>query len=163
MPAHLHSAKKRARCTIPSPSPMIGCMGLLADIYVSRDEEAVGYDAAPESFPDRLQYKSLTDLELSTLWALMRGVKWEVSLMGEFACLLVKDGGERLIHKLPSTMVRDLGVLTPEQVAALAAKWASTDELACKPAEVQPIIEGLVLLAQKASASDRNIYIWNCV
>jgi hypothetical protein len=124
-------------------------MGILADIYVSRDDEAVQYGATPDAFPDCLQYKSISSLELSTLWALMSGIKWEVNLMKEFACLLVKDEGERVIHKVPPAMLRDLAALTPQQVEALAAKWAATDEFACEPAEVQPIIENLVQLAQK--------------
>ena len=115
-------------------------MGILADIYVSRDDEAVQYDATPDAFPDRLQYKSISSLELSTLWALMSGIKWEVNLMKEFACLLVKDEGERVIHKVPPAMLRDLAALTPQQVEVLAAKWAATDEFACEPAKFNRLL-----------------------
>ena len=138
-------------------------MGILADVYLSTAADAVKYDAAPKLFPDRLQYKSFTPLEFSTLWAFMRGVEWDVGMMNEFPCLLVKDGGERLIHGLPTAMVQSLSSLTPNQIAVLATKWAATDELACQPSDIQPFLTELVRLAQMASATGRSIYLWNCV
>jgi hypothetical protein len=46
-----------------------------ADIYVSHTgQEATRYDTFPELFTDREQYTSSTELELSALWAGMRGM-----------------------------------------------------------------------------------------
>jgi hypothetical protein len=83
--------------------------------------------------------------------------------LDEFPTVLVQDGGARSISRLPSTMAAELARLTPEQISIAATKWAATDELACESADVQPIIEGLVLLAKTASETGRNIYFWNCV
>ena len=49
-------------------------MGLLADLYISTDNEAPLYDAT-QSLPDsdRIESKSFTTLELSTLWAILQG------------------------------------------------------------------------------------------
>jgi hypothetical protein len=49
-------------------------VGILADIYVSRDDEAVRYDTEPKQFTDRVQCRNITPLELSVLWAVMRGI-----------------------------------------------------------------------------------------
>ena len=138
-------------------------MSLLADIYISSDSEAVKYDTTPNQFAARVQYTGFSPLELSTLWAAMRNEQWNVALMKQFDCLLQKDGGERLIHKLPSAMVTDLAKFNSEQIQAAAAKWAATDELKCKPSDVQPIIESLVNLSQQAIQKSQNIYLWNCV
>ena len=89
-------------------------MANLADIYISRDDEAVRYDTAPDQFAERAQYKNFTPLELSTLWAIMRDTEWDVSSMDEFPCLLQEDDGERLIHGFPAAMLSDLSKLTPE-------------------------------------------------
>jgi hypothetical protein len=139
-------------------------MSVLADIYVSRnDDEAMQYDNDPSTFGDREQFTSFTVLELSTLWAKMQGIEWNVDSLDEFPNVLVRDGGERTIYRLPAAMGADLAGLTPAQISTAATKWAATEELACQPADVQPIIEGLVRLAKKASEANRSIYFWNCV
>lgn len=139
-------------------------MGVSAELYVSgNDQEAAQYDLHPESFPDCERYRGFTDLELSTLWAKLRGTPWDVALMDEFPNILLVDGGERSIHRLPSAMVIDVANLTPTQISSLSAQWAATDELRCRPEDVQPIIEGLVRLAQKAVHDRRNIYFYNAV
>ena len=138
-------------------------MGVLADMYVSRDDEAVRYDSTPDGFAERAQYKNFTPLELSMLWAIMRGIEWDVALMDEFPCLLQQEGGERLIHRLPAAMVTDLSKLAPEQIAAVTPKWAATQELGWPPEETRPVIEDLARLARQASDSGRSLYLWNCV
>ncbi len=67
-------------------------MSTLAEIYVSRDSEALTYDTSPDQFTDRAQYKGFTPLELSILWSIMRGEEWDMALMDKFPCLLQQDG-----------------------------------------------------------------------
>src|ERR1051326_2645985 len=141
-----------------------GKMGVLADLYLSRDDkEAVRYDNEPETFKDREQFRNFTELELSTLWAKIRGIEWDVNSLDEFHSVLVRDGGERCIKRLPASMMDELARLTPEQISTAASKWAATDEMRCDAADVQPIIEGLVRLARIASVQDRKLYFWNCI
>jgi len=138
-------------------------MGVLADLYLSRDDqEAIRYDTEPGTFKDREQYGNFTELELSTLWAKMKGIEWDVDSLDDFHSVLVKDGGERTIKRLPTSMTDELARLTPEQISSAATKWAATDEMSCEPSQVQPIIEGLVRLAKIASAKDQKLYFWNC-
>src|SRR4051794_637740 len=110
-------------------------MSLLAEIYLSKDEDAANYDKAPDQFIDRAQYKNLTPLELSTLWAIMQSREWEPDMMGRFPCLLQLDGGARLIHKVPVAMVSELAALSPDKIGAITSAWAATDELRCNPAD----------------------------
>lgn len=138
-------------------------MGILADIYISRDDEAVRYDTTPDRFTERTQYKGMTPLEVSMLWSIMRGGEWDVALMDEFPCLLQIDGGERLIHKFPSDMLAELSKLSPERVAAVTAAWAATEELSCSPEDIRPIVGDLVRLAGRAIESGRSMFLWNCV
>ena len=148
---------------MPAKCGVRGQNGRLADLYLSRDDqEAVRYDSEPETFKDREQCRNFTELELSTLWAKIRGIEWDVNSLDEFHSVLVKDGGERCIKRLPTTMTNELARLTPEQISPAASKWAATDEMACDAADVQPIIEGLVRLAKVASMQDRKLYSWNC-
>jgi hypothetical protein len=141
-----------------------GIMSVQADIYVALDDaKAVRYCSEPATFKDREQYRSFTVLELSTLWAKMRGTEWDVGLLKGFPTVFVQNGGEESISRLPAAMVAELTTLTAEHISTAAAKWAATDELACKPSDVQPIVEGLVGLAKRASVTGGNVYFWNCV
>src|SRR5437879_3800498 len=123
-------------------------MGLLADLYISNDEEAARYDTSPELFAvDRVQFRGFTELELSTLWAIIRGIQWEVSSMDEFSSILRSGGGERLVTRLPPAMVADVARLSPDQMRDVANKWAATEELSCSADDVLPVIKGLGGLA----------------
>src|SRR5437667_8137551 len=104
-------------------------MSIRADIYVSHDDEAVRYDSTPDQFVDRVKYKGFTLLELSILWSLMRGTEWDEASLDDFQCLLERDGGERLIHRIPAEMVGELARLSPDQIAVLSPKWAGIEEL----------------------------------
>ena len=136
-------------------------MGILADIYISGDDAAVKYDTDPEQFPDRVQYKGFTPLELSMLWSIMHGVEWHVSMLDELPCIFQQGG--RYIHRLPKAMVADLSRLTPEQIALVSSKWAAIEELQWSAEAASEVIEDLVQLANRASKAKQNLYLWNCV
>ncbi|MCE9638261.1 MAG: hypothetical protein K8T90_21375 [Planctomycetes bacterium] len=138
-------------------------MSVLAELYVSSDDAAAGFDANPERFVDRASHKGFTCLELSTLWAIMRGVEWDLATLDEFACRLQRDGGERLIYRLPTAMVADLVTLAPRGVPTLAAAWAATEELGWPPEAAVPVIQALVRLAGRATETGKGVYLWNCV
>jgi hypothetical protein len=138
-------------------------MSVLADIYISRDGDAVKYDTAPDQFADRAQYKRFTPLELSILWSIMRGVEWDGAMMDEFPCLLQIDGGERLIHRLPSAMVSELAALPPDRAATITSAWAETEELSCDPADIRPVVDDLVRLSHRAGETGQSVHLWNCV
>ena len=142
-------------------------MGLLTDIYVSRDdEEAIGYDSKPSAFADRVQSGRLTSGEFATLWALLRNVEWDVSMVDEFLFLPLPDDHDTYISRVPTAMTEALARLTPEQISVAATKWAATEELKLAnwtPGDAQSFMDDLVRLAQTASATGRNIYLWNCL
>jgi hypothetical protein len=132
----------------------------LADIYVSRDDQAATYDTAPEQFADRAQYKGITPFELSILWSIFRGVEWDVAMMQEFPCQHEIDGGERFIHRLPAAMVSELA---RDQIASASSAWAATEELSCSAEDIAPVAADLVRLARRASETSQSVYVWNCV
>ena len=138
-----------------------GAGGLLADFYVSSDEEAIKYNDSPEEFAERTEYRRITTLELSMLWAIMRDVEWSVALMDEFPCLFQEKDGNWFIHRLAKAMLVDLTRLTPEQIAALAPKWAATEELRWPPHAAHEVIVDIVRLARRAEQISRSVYLWN--
>lgn len=134
-------------------------MSLLADIFLAHnDEDALRYNSEPASFGDREQYTGFTVLELSTLWAVMQSVEWDEHILDEFATVFQESGVGHWVHLIPAAMSLELTRMTPEQLTLAAAKWASTDEMACEPSDVLPIVEGLIRLAKKGRATDQSIY-----
>ena len=139
-------------------------MGVLADIYIAHDEDAVAYDSNPNLWTlDRMESKSILPLELSMLWAIVRGVEWDISLMKEFPCVFQQDGGERLIHRLPAPMIADLLKMAPEQIQTVASRWAATEEMGWPVDNASRFIEDLIRLGRRASESGKSVYLWNCV
>jgi hypothetical protein len=139
-------------------------MSVLADIFTApADDRAIQYDEQPDTFVQRVQFTGFTVLELSTLWAILQGTAWDVSLLSEFAEVLSDDDGERTISRLPEAMRQALTRMTSDDVSAAATKWAATDELLCSADEVRPIIEALVSLAKNAETGGQNLYFWSCV
>lgn len=132
-------------------------MSLLAELYLAKDEDAVRYNTTPGAFADRAEHTSFTTLEISTLWAIMRGIEWDVDLLDEFPCLLEVDGGERLIHRVPAEMVAELTVMSTEEIGRVTAEWAATEELDCRPEDVRPIVDNMIRLSRLAMESGRSL------
>jgi len=138
-------------------------MSVLADLYISSNEDAVKYDTAPDKFADRVQYKGLTPLELSMLWSIIKNAEWSISMMDDFPCLLQIEGGERLIHQLPAAMAQELAALSTDRIASITSAWAATEEIQGDPEDIRPVVDDLVRLAREAGKTNRNVYLWNCV
>jgi hypothetical protein len=140
-------------------------MGLLSDFYISSLEKALTYNDQSLDWPedDRAQFKSFTPLECSTLWCILRGIPWDVATMKDFERVFMADGGERFIHRIPADFVQTLASLDETKIAKASEEWARTEEIACAPDEIRPVIEELVQLAKAAEARSASLYLWNCV
>jgi hypothetical protein len=140
-----------------------GSGGVLADFYVSREDEALRYNDSPDEFRERAQYKRITPLELSTLWAIIRRSEWDVALMDEFPCLHQEDDGSRRIHRLPAAMLVDLAGMSSEEITIAAQRWAATEEMRWPSTAAHEVICDIERLALSASESGRSVYLWNCL
>ncbi len=138
-------------------------MSFLADFYIAREDEAIAYDAAPDRFPDRVQSKGLTPFQLSMLWVIMLGQEWNVACMKQFPCLFGEDTGERLVHRFPPEMVVALSRLPSDTLAAMAAKWAATQEMSWPESEAIKLVDDLARLSRDAETTGRALFIWSCI
>lgn len=139
-------------------------MGVLADIYVASEANAADYDSDPARFRSESgSWKRFTILELSMLWAFLQCHEWNVDLMDSFTNVLLRDGGERMIFRLPDEFLYDVMAADDGKAGEVVRQWAATEEVGCDPAEVRPFFEGLKRLAEIAVCSGRGVYLWNCV
>jgi hypothetical protein len=140
-------------------------MAVLADLFISTPTEAAEYDKTQTvaNNEDRAEFTSFTDLELSTLQAIIEGREWDVDMLDSYNTILEQDDGERRICELPKEFLERLASLDDKAITTASEAWAKTEELSCSPNDVRPIIEELRRLSQRACNSGRNVYLWNCV
>ncbi|QJE96915.1 hypothetical protein [Luteolibacter luteus] len=140
-------------------------MSVLSDLYVSTPDKAPDYDEnqeAPEN--ERAEMTGFTTIEFSTLWAILEGKPWEEGHMDAFETVIEKDGGDRLISLVPSSLVALAADLDESGISAAAEEWAQTDELEhCEAEDLVEAIEEFRRVARVARDSKRGLYLWNCV
>jgi hypothetical protein len=138
-------------------------MGVLADFFTGTDSTAPRYTEHSGEFPDRVEAKRLTPLEVSTLWALLADREWSEDLMDEFEAVVYEDDGELMIHRFPVALVDSLAQADEEAIAKVGAAWAKTEELDWPPAEGSQLLEELATLCKTAKKDSLSVYLWNCV
>jgi hypothetical protein len=137
-------------------------MGILADIFVSTEGDALLYDpltGRPADRYDVVQYKHFTGLEFGTLWAIIDGEKWDVK-RHKLRHISHGDEGEQRLEAFPAELVAKLAALPVDDLDGLATKWGKTDELRCDGETLLPVLVDLRRLANAAQASGRGMYLW---
>ena len=139
-------------------------MGVLADVYLATPEGALAYDENPRPFSEvTVSAKGIMDLELSMLWAIYRGVAWDVEMLKDFRQLLIRDGGERIIAEIPDSLATYLADSDEAQISRISSAWAATEEMARYSQHVASHLSKLVELAKVARISGKRMYLWMCV
>jgi hypothetical protein len=139
-------------------------MGILSDIYVASPDEAKLYDTDQKRFAAvAAQSKGFTELELSTLWAILDNCEWDENLLDEFHNILTIADGERLITRLPDALLDRLTAANDQQLTAAAEQWAATDELQCDPADARQFMNDMIRLWRLARSINKSLHLWNSV
>ena len=114
-------------------------MSTLCEIYIAA--EADGPHLA------HLDLKNITPIELSTLWDLAAGREISEEGMDRFETASEIEG-ESVTVTIPVEFCEELTRLKQGDLAAVTAAWAETDEIQADPADIQPLIEDLVNIAE---------------
>src|SRR6266536_3111202 len=140
-------------------------MGIIADLFVASPEAAADYAASQlRGRPAHLkkyqpaEYKGLTPLEFSSLWALIATEEWN-SKKHMLAKVSYGDGNESWLFSFPDPFVRLLANLDDKQIDHYSVEWAKTEELSgSAPAGLRPIIVDLRRISRLALASGQPMY-----
>jgi hypothetical protein len=137
-------------------------MGILADLFAATDANARKYEERLLSRNlgdeyDRAEFKGLTDLNFGMLWALIDGVEFDFD---KYSLEEVIPPEESWLFRFPPVLVQKLEGLTESDVDKFAESWARTEELACQPSDVRPIIEQLVRLAGISKRRSLGLFLW---
>jgi hypothetical protein len=131
-------------------------MGILTELFLATDDEARTYDGQSAERFKSVQLGGLTSLEFETLWSILDGREWSPKSHGLEE---VRPSGHTWTFRFPPAYVERLSELDSSAVSAAAKRWAATEELACDPADVEPVIDTLVSLA-RSRGGDRHLFLW---
>jgi hypothetical protein len=132
-------------------------MGILTELFLATGDEARSYDGQSAERFDSVQLGGLTSLQFETLWSILDGKEWSPRSHGLEE---VRPSGHTWTFKFPPAYVERLRELDSGQVSAAAKKWAATEEMACDPNDVEPVIDTLVSLARSLGDGDRHLFLW---
>jgi len=141
-------------------------MGILTDLFVATTEDARAYDPARSNRTELLakyqpaEYKHLTYLEFSTLWAILAEEPWDFD-KHHHECLHLPAEGETWLFRFPEAFVLLLAGLTDSKLEAVVTAWAQTEELASwSTTDLKPMVVDLRRLAQQASQTSKGLFLW---
>ena len=101
----------------------------------------------------------LTQLQMSTLYAILLGREWDLDLDNEFK-LEGGDGESDWIFRFPSNMTSLLANSPVSKLDDARIKWAATEEMGVDPKEIFDLMAGLHKLARHAIACQKSMYLW---
>jgi hypothetical protein len=139
-------------------------MGLLTNIFVASTKNPPDPGEEPELAPgEGIQLKSITGLNLSTLWAIIDAVPWTPDRMDGFESLSGVDDGPWL-ERCPVGFVESLRAAEGADLDRIGREWASTEEMAgWDAADARSLVAELINLARRADTPGRSMYIWTCL
>jgi hypothetical protein len=131
-------------------------MSILAEVFVATKKEALIYDAQSPKY-ERLELPGLTDIEFSTLWALIQAKEFDFNKheLGE----LEADAGA-LMFSFPKRFIADLAGLGEARISSVATQWAESEEMQWPTAQAQEVLVALVRLAKTAQAQSKGMFLW---
>jgi len=144
-------------------------MGIIADIFVATPEAAADYEASQlrgrSAHIEKYQpaeYKGLTPIELSKLWALIASEKWNIEkhMLTEVS---FGDGHESWLLSFPDPFVRLLANLNDKQVDQYAVEWAKIEAFQIADStstDIRPIVVDLRRMAKLAMTTGKPMYLW---
>jgi len=141
-------------------------MSILSDLFVTDADDAQLYEKlqSQDQFPidrfERAQFKGLTDLEFTTLWALVQNEEWDID---QHSLEVIGVPGDTWLFKFPSLFVDSLSSLDQAGISRVSPLWAATEEMEWEPSEAQEVIEELVRLAKFAKSNSKGLYLWGSV
>jgi hypothetical protein len=141
-------------------------IGIQCELFVADPVDAPHYedgfddDAATDKF-EVVPLGGLTQLQFEMLWAITEGRPWRATTHAfEWVGDPPDVQAETWLFRFPPAFVTRLAKLTDTEVAAITDQWARTEEIACPPEEIEPVVSSLVELARSAEGSSRGLYLW---
>jgi hypothetical protein len=131
-------------------------VSILAAVFIATKKEALIYNAQSPNY-ERLELPGLTDIELSTLWALIQEKEFDFDKheLGE----LDTDAGA-LMFSFPKRFIADLAGLGEARISSVTTQWAESEEMQWPTVQAQEVLIALISLAKTALAQSKGMFLW---
>ena len=129
-------------------------MGILADLFVTTPSEAdayedvllLDYEAAVEKY-DPTQFRRLTEMNFSILWALVLEEEWDPkNKKHALTTIRFEEPYESWLYQFPDAFCETVAALSDDEVRSVSQAWASTDELMLDRWPIDQVEEVVVAL-----------------
>lgn len=139
-------------------------MGILADFVVLPAADAPRYRHGLNVPRENVGiWKGITNLELSTLWAILRSEPWADAAIDAFVDVSEADSDDEWCFRFPRDFVERLAALRGAPFESALKAWCATDEIGTDHVEgMRELFADLVRLAQKANDTGRSLFLWGC-
>jgi|LakMenE18May11ns_1017448.scaffolds.fasta_scaffold8925126_1 hypothetical protein len=140
-------------------------MGLLSDFFIADATPVPNYDGGESLVEaDKCQFKNLTPLQAAQFLAVLRRKDYDVEMIREFELVTPEDADDWTMT-VPNDMVTTLAEIESDGIAEVASRFAeaTSEELGWSPDDFVPIVSALSALAKRAIATNKRMYLWNCL
>lgn len=140
-------------------------MGLLSDFFIADATPIPDYDGGESiSDTDKCQFKNLSPLQAAQFLAVLRGQEYDVEMIREFELVTSEDADDWTMT-VPDDMVTILANIESARIADVASQFAEAtrEELGWSTEDFVPIVSALSALAKRAIATNKRMYLWNCL
>lgn len=142
-------------------------MGVLTDIVIADDAEAVLQSSVPsEAFPG-IDAKGVDVVKLDLLRTILADREWDAATVRDFA-LLAQEGEQEgpWVFAIPTDVVEALAALDGRERKRVAESWAEIEEFQLdgwKRSEVRMLLDALCGLAERAQTEGKQLMMWVCL
>jgi hypothetical protein len=137
-------------------------VGILADVFVSSEKDALEYESLlgwdlPADRYVRIERKGFTALEFEILWAVLENTEWDVN---RHRLNSLRRTGDSWLEQFPDALVVLLNEVGPDRHCKVATAWGASDELQRYGTDLEGTVEMLQYLAFNAISTGRGLYLW---
>lgn len=137
-------------------------MGILADIFVATEDEALAYESAIgtediEKY-ERAEFKGLTDLEFGILWAILEKEEWDAEkhMLEE-----IDFNDEAMLVQFSDELIALINAIDKQRFEIVLDEWLAGEELSgWQREDIRVVLNDLIRLAKSAESSKRGLYLW---
>ncbi|MEU3457406.1 hypothetical protein ABZ671_27950 [Micromonospora sp. NPDC006766] len=161
------------------PCDEVPAMGVLYDYFRAKDDATAvklmdGLSGGPavagrgDGSVDAIDLKGIEpSVTLGNLVSLVRGVDWEVNLVGLQLLWSANEQEGPWLMSLDRATRDTLASINDAQLLELSARWGRSEELAwdgpLPEDQMLPVIREIAALAQRARNAGEDLYCWCCL
>jgi len=143
-------------------------MGIISDFFVADETDAFKYEDLATSGDtlklheqfNPVQYNGYTDLELSTLWAILENQEWDLETHSLKKYSFGEDG-ETWLMSFPNSFRNMLCDLNEEKFELVTSEWVSTEELNYHENDVSiRLVRDLIYLSKLSKKTNNPLFLW---